>query len=56
MKYNLTDEQISRARAKHFKNPDKNYSQILKEEKENYGVSFEDKAENLLCIFIYFNI
>lgn len=55
MKYNLTEEQLNKARAKHFYNPESDYKKILEEAKRDHGVSFEDRAENILGNYLYKN-
>lgn len=49
MKYNLTEDQLTKARAKHFYNPGSDYNEILKQAKKDHGVSFEDRPENILA-------
>lgn len=48
-KFELTPEQIKKARLIRADNPKADYIEIIKKVKENYGSSFEDNPENILA-------
>jgi hypothetical protein len=48
-KFELTPEQIRRARIIRAENPKANYNDIIQKVVDDHGVSFEDKPENILA-------